>query len=116
RCARRDPRPVRAAAERAALRPGPTTRLPHAAAGPERSGLALPGRHPRRGRRADAPAGNDPRLRLQVQVLLLPEELRPAVLPRPGADPRRPAARPGPGYPGSVPARPDAEPAPRLRR
>jgi radical SAM superfamily enzyme YgiQ (UPF0313 family) len=48
---------------------------------PRPARLTVFGRHPERGRRAHAPARNDPRLRLQVQVLLLPQELRPAVLP-----------------------------------
>ena len=54
--------------------------------------LAVRRRHSRRRRRADAAAGNDARLRLQVQVLLLPQGVRQAVLPHAGAGPGRAAS------------------------
>ena len=73
-------RPLRAAADaglattRLASRPSATP-LP----GPEPARLAVPGRHPRRRRRADAAAGDDPAAAVfKLQVLLLPQVLRQA--------------------------------------
>jgi len=64
-----------------------------AVAAPERDFVTVPVRHPRRRRRTNAAARDHSRLRLQVQVLLLPEKLRRSVLRRRGKDRRQPAAR-----------------------
>ena len=59
-------RPVRAAADAAALPARPRPGLSHADARPEPPRLALPGRHPRRRRRRHDAAGNHAGMRVQM--------------------------------------------------